>query len=84
MILFYLHQSAHIVYQIGESDIERRPQYPDSPEKQSFHTLFHESKHMFDPTTFLCLVPVVFLLFIRYITKSKIICVNDLNKRIIA
>ena len=58
MILFYLHQSAHIVYQIGESDVERRPQYPDSPEKQSFHALLHKSEHMFYPATFPCLVPV--------------------------
>ena len=65
MILFYLHQSAHIIDKIRESDVELRPQNPDSPEKQSLHALLHKSESMFYPATFPCLVPVAFLLFIR-------------------
>ena len=41
MTPLYLNQSAHIVDQICESDVERRPHHSDSSEKHSFQ---HENK----------------------------------------
>ena len=48
MVLLYLNQSAHIIDEIRESDVECSPNYPDSSEKQALHTLFHETIDMFD------------------------------------
>lgn len=65
MILFYLHQSAHIIDKIRESDVELRPYNPYSPKEQSLHALLHKSEHMLYPATFLRLVSVAVLLFFR-------------------
>ena len=43
MIPLYLNQSAHIIDQICESDVECRPHHSDSSEKQSLHALLHEA-----------------------------------------
>lgn len=63
MILLYLNQSAHIIDQICESDVESRPQDTHSSEKQSPHALFHETIDMFDAAACLRLDTVVFFLF---------------------
>ena len=65
MIPLYLNQSAHIVDQICESDVECRPHHSDSSEKQSLHALLHEAIDMFDSAACLRLDPVVFFLFVR-------------------
>ena len=61
MVLLYLNQSAHIIDQICESDVECRPNYPDSSEKQSLHALFHESIDMFDAAA--CLTKLASTIF---------------------
>ena len=48
MIPLYLNQSAHIIDQICESDVECRPHHSDSSEKQSLHALLREAIDMFD------------------------------------
>jgi hypothetical protein len=48
MALLYLNQSAHIIDEIRESNVECRPNYPDSSEKQSLHALSHKSVNMLD------------------------------------
>ena len=63
MIPLYLNQSAHIIDQICESDVEGRPHHSDSSEKQSLHALLHEAIDMFDAVACLRLDPVVFFLF---------------------
>ena len=63
MIPLYLNQSAHIIDQICESDVECRPHHSDSSEKQSLHALLHEAIDMFDAAACLRLDPVVFFLF---------------------
>ena len=65
MVLLYLNQSAHIIDQIRESDVECSPNYPDPSEKQPLHALFHETVNMFDAAARLRLDFIVFLLFIR-------------------
>ena len=64
MTPLYLNQSAHIVDQICESDVECRPHHSDSSEKQSLHALLHEATDMFDAAACLRLDPVVFFLFL--------------------
>ena len=72
IILLYLNQSAHIIDQICESDVECRPQDTHSSEEQSPHALFHETVDMFDAAACLRLDSVVFFLFLCFGTITKL------------